>query len=228
MKPIYKNLFPYETLIQETQDNGIRHYVTAKKDRVPSVTTIISAAKDMTYIDNWRANIGNEKADQITKESSIIGSHMHDNIEHWLKNEPPVSGNNIMRKTAKKLSEIIIEKGLHKVTEFYGSEVHLYYENLYAGTCDLIGCHSDTISIMDFKNTRKPKTDEMVHGYKMQLAAYGLAHNHLYGTNINKGIIMMVAREQHCFGEYQQWMVEGTDWDTACYDWLKILEDYHK
>ena len=228
MKPIYNNQFNYNTLIQETQDNGIRHYVTPNKDRVPSVTTIISASKDMSHIENWRNNIGNEKADQITKESSIIGSHMHDNIERWLKNEEPVSGNNILRKTAKRLSEIIINKGLYKVSEFYGSEVHLYYENLYAGTCDLIACHDNTISIIDFKNTRKPKNDEMVAGYKLQLAAYGLAHNYLYGTNINKGVIMMVAREQQCFGEYQEWVLENDTWNKACYDWCQCLENYHK
>jgi CRISPR/Cas system-associated exonuclease Cas4 (RecB family) len=228
MKPIYVNKFNYKTLIQDTQDNGIRHYVTPDDQKVPSVTTIIAASKDMTYIDNWRNHIGNEKADQITKESSTIGSHMHDNIERWLKNEDPVSGNNIMRKTAKILSEIVIAKGLNTVTEYYGSEVHLYYENLYAGTCDLIALQNDTIAIIDFKNTRKPKSDEMVSGYKMQLAAYGLAHNHLYGTNINKGIIMMVAREPSCFGEYQEWVLEGSTWDKACYDWCQCLDNYHK
>lgn len=228
MKPNYNNIFSYSTLIQETQDNGIRHYINSNNDRIPSVTTIIGAYKDISHIEEWRNFIGAEKADQITKESSTIGSHMHDNIERWLKNEDPVNGNNILRKTAKKLSEVIIAKGLNKITEYYGSEVHLYYENLYAGTCDLIALHDNTITIIDFKNTRKPKNDEMVSGYKMQIAAYGLAHNHLYGTNINRGIIMMVAREQQCFGEYQEWILEGNSWDIACYEWYKCLENYHK
>ena len=57
--------------------------------------------------------------------------------------------------------------------EAWGLEVGLYYPELYAGTTDMVGVYQGIPSIIDFKQTNRPKTDDRVVDYKAQLAAYG-------------------------------------------------------
>lgn len=228
MTPIYNNKFSYPKLIQETQDNGIRHYVTPSNNRVPQVTTIISEVKDMSAIYDWRKRIGDDKADEITKLQSDIGTHMHDNIEKWLKNEGEVTGNNLMRTQGKILQHKIIDTYLKpNLSEWWGAEEHMHYENLYAGTSDLIGIYKGEPQIIDFKNQRKPKKLEYIDGYRLQLAAYALAHNHNYGTDIKQGVILMASREKEHFGKLQEFIINLDLFERSCYEWTEALETYY-
>lgn len=224
----YNNKYIYNNLVQVNNDDGTRHYETPHGN-APSVTTIISATTDKQFLEDWRNRIGDKKADEIVNISSTIGTHMHNSIEHWLKHEPDVKGTNIIRKQARKLAQILIEKGLkNQLNEFWGSEVMLNYYDLYAGTVDLVGLYDNTPAIIDFKNTRKPKKDEYITNYKYQLTAYGMAHNHLHNTKIKKGVILMMSREPEHFGTFQRFIVEGEDWETHEYGWAKKVEEYHK
>lgn len=222
---INTNKFKYETLNRVTQDSGYRTYNTAGSDPLPSVTTILSATSDMTAIDNWRQRIGEKEAAYIVNLSSSIGTAMHDNLENWIRGNPLPKGTALVRKTARELAQVIIDKGLCNVDEIWGLEEHLYYPGLYAGTADVIGIWKGEPAIIDFKNTRKPKKLEWVQSYCKQLTAYAMAHNEVYGTNITKGVIMMVAREPECFGEYQEFEIDIADHIDS---WLQTLEDYYK
>jgi hypothetical protein len=42
---------------------------------------------------------------------------------------------------------------------------------------------------VDFKQTNKPKKREWIEDYCIQLAAYAMAHNYVYKTNIAKGVV---------------------------------------
>ena len=42
---------------------------------------------------------------------------------------------------AHNMAKQVIEQGLCNVSEYYGSEVTLYYPGLYAGQTDLVGLH---------------------------------------------------------------------------------------
>jgi len=121
------------------------------------------------------------------------------------------------------MTKQIITKGLSKVDEVWGVEVPLYAEGLYAGTTDLCGRHSGADAIMDFKNSRSFRKEEWISDYKLQVVAYGLAHNEMYNTKIRKGVIMLAAQT----GQYQEWIVEGNDFDKAADEWAKRLEEYY-
>ena len=229
MKPIYNPKYKYPELEQITQDNGIRHYVTPHNKYVPSVTTIISEMSDKSFLIDWRDRIGNEKADEITKISSRIGEHMHNNIEAWLKDEEPIAPTNMIRKQAEKLAKVIIEKALiPNLTEFWGSEVHQYYDDLYAGTCDLIGVYKGVPSIIDFKNSRKPKSQEKISGYRQQLVAYGMAHNKNYGTDIRQGVNLICSREDPYFGEMQEFIISGEEWENTTFEWVETVGKFYE
>lgn len=223
--------FAYPALVRVDSPEG-RIYETPS-GKLPSVTSILSAAKSAKKIkalSDWRDNIGNKEADRILKESTGIGTLIHKHVECFANGEARPTGSNLIHIQAKKLSDVIIEKGLKNVSEIYGVEIPLYYPSLYAGTTDCIGLHSGDLAIIDFKNSRKMKKEEYVEDYKTQLVAYSEAHNVVYGTNIKKGVIMMVVRGDTVasdFGKYQEWIVEGDEWKFHQDEWAKAVEKYY-
>jgi CRISPR/Cas system-associated exonuclease Cas4 (RecB family) len=216
--------YNYQELNRITEASGFRVYETPDGNALPSVTTILSAVKDMSFIDSWRKRIGNAEADHITQLSSNIGSNMHDNLEHWLRGEELIPGTAYVKKTGRALAEVIINQGLINVNEVWGLEEHLYYPGLYAGTADVLGMWKGEDSIIDFKNTRKPKRESDIEHYFLQLTAYAIAHNHLFGTNIKQGVILMVSREDSHFGEYQQFEIDIRDYTKK---WFDAVEEYY-
>lgn len=148
---------------------------------LPSVTTILSATSDDSGLQKWRAAIGEEKAKEITLEATTVGTFMHENLERRLVGDPDHKGGMPIRVLARNMADCIQSNAWPKINEVWGQEVPLYYEGLWAGTTDLVGMHDGIPSIMDYKNSRKPKTWEYIENYRLQLAAYALAHNQQHG-----------------------------------------------
>lgn len=223
----YNKKFEYKSLSRVTTESGFRTYEIPSGDKVPSVTTIISNTADKAFLKEWRKRVGHNEANYITKLSSGVGTIMHEHLECWIKDEERPSGNNLPRKVARRIADVIIDKGLSNVSEVWGMETPLYYPGLYAGTSDLIGLHCATPAILDFKNTRKPKKLVWVQDYFIQLAGYIEAHNEVYNTNIQKGVIMMVSREEPYVGEYQEFIIEGNEYNKYKDMWWQRVEDYY-
>lgn len=201
-----------------------RVYQTPDGERLPSVTTILGATKDMTALNEWRDRVGHAKAQQITTEAAGVGTAMHANLERFLIGEQRQPGNNPVHVQANKMADIIIENGLSKMSEVWAMEQSLYFPGLYSGTTDLIGVHEDEPAVCDHKQTNKPKKAEWVGDYYLQLTAYILAHNEVYKTNIRKGVIFMCSRDL----QYQQFTLESKDFNKYQDLWLSKVEEYYK
>ena len=220
---IYNQKYPYGELSRVTK-NHKRHYETPDGRQVPSVTTVLSATKDMTHLHAWRKRIGAEKAQQITTESANIGTVMHRSLEKHVKGEDRTPGSNLIQQKAHGMANVIIDNGLNDVSEVWGSEVSLYYPELYAGTTDLVGVYKGQPAIMDFKQARRLKKKEWVEDYYLQLVAYAEAHNEVYGTKIREGHIFMCSRDLN----YQQFDVTPSHYDYYLDIWLNRVEQYYK
>ena len=221
--------FTYSTLSRNTLKSGYRTYKLPNGREVPSVTTILSNVLDTSALDDWRIRVGKEASDNITKESSIVGTLTHNYLENYANNIwPPEKTNNIPKKLALKIAASIIKNGLKNINEVWGVEVSLYFTNLYAGTTDLVCIHNSEPSIIDYKTSRKPKKIEWIEAYFLQLAAYILSHNEIYNTRIKKGVIMMASKDAPYTGKYQEFILEGNEFDKACYSWFKTLEIFYK
>ena len=194
----YIQKFPYNELSKTAKD-GKRHYETPDGRIVPSVTTVLSATKDMTHLHAWRKRMGVEKAAQITQESANIGTVMHRSLEKHVKGVERKPGSNFIQQKAHAMANIIIDNGLNDVSEVWGSEVSLHYPELYAGTTDLVGVYKGEPAIMDFKQARKLKKKEWVEDYFLQLVAYSEAHNKQYDTQIKSGRVFICTQKN----EYQ-------------------------
>jgi hypothetical protein len=200
-----------------------RVYATPDGEKLPSVTTILSATKDMTHLNEWKKRVGEEKAQQIVTEASGVGTAMHANLERFLCGIERQPGNNPVHVQANKMADVIIENGLSKMSEVWAMEQSLYFPGLYSGTTDLIGVHEGEPVIADHKQTNKPKKAEWVEDYYLQLMAYILAHNEVYGTDIRKGVIFMCSRDF----QYQQFTLEPKDFNKYQDLWLSKVEEYY-
>lgn len=194
---------------------------------LPSVTTILSATKDCEALKKWREFVGNEVADGITLEATTVGTFMHENLEYRLVGKEDHPGNMPVRVLGRRMADVIQENAWPKINEVWGQEVPLYYEGLWAGTTDLIGIHDGIPSIMDYKNSRKPKTIKLVEDYKLQLAAYALAHNNMFGTTINRGVIFICVREDPKNLKYQEFVVEGQEFKDAIDMWIDRVNKFY-
>jgi hypothetical protein len=201
-----------------------RVYVTPDGESLPSVTTILGATKDMTHLNEWKKRIGEEKANQITKEAAGVGTAMHANLERFIAGLERQPGNNLVHVQANKMADIIIENGLSKVNEVWAMEQSLYFPGLYSGTTDLVGVFDGEPAVMDHKQTNKPKKDEWIEDYRLQLVAYIMAHNEVYGTDIRRGVVFMCSRDL----QYQQFELKPQDFNKYQDLWLNKVEEYYQ
>jgi len=221
------NKYPYKELTRESV-NGSRKYVTPDGSRLPSVTTILDATKPeekKKALLEWRKRVGETKAREITTEAAGRGTRMHKFLENHVKTgDTGLPGSNPYSIQSHTMAKTIIDKGLINCQEFWGTEVSLYFPEVYAGTTDLVGVHNNNEAIMDHKQTNKPKKREWIDDYFLQLAAYALAHNEVWGTKIRKGVVFMCSADN----QYQEFIIEGKDFDFYVDKWYERLEQYYK
>lgn len=214
-------------------DGEVRHYEDPDKNLLPSVTTILSATESeekKAGLQAWRNRIGNVEADFIVNEACNIGTIMHENLENYVDGKPFHSGTMPLRVLAREMAEVIIKESHHKVDSIFGQEVMLYYPGLWAGTTDLVGTFNGIPSIMDYKNSRQPikRDSEKVLTFKLQGAAYSLAHEALFGEPINQAVFMCCIRKDPKNLKYQEFIFNGSEFEEAKRIWISRVEQYHK
>jgi len=211
--------------IKRQQVDGKRLYACPDGNAVASVTTILDKTKDKTHLIAWKKRVGEQKAQEIVTEAAGVGTRMHKYLEDYIDTgEWPTPGSNPFAQQAHKMAEEIKSNAMADVDEIWGSEVNLFHPKIYAGTTDLVGVYKGQPCIMDFKQTNKPKKEECVEDYYLQLVAYALAHNELYGTNINEGHVFMCSR--NC--EYQQFDLtpdQFKHWESKWWDRVYMYYD---
>jgi hypothetical protein len=219
--------FPYQEMQRETHE-GSRHYVMPGNKLLPSVSTILSATKPLEAkkkLWEWRQRVGEKAAQEISTEAAGRGTRMHKYLENYIKTgDTGQPGSNPYSQQSHRMAECIISSGLSKCSEFWGTEISLYYPEVYAGTTDLVGVHDGKSCIMDHKQTNKPKKREYIDDYFLQLCAYATAHNQVYGTDIDRGVIFMCSADY----QYQEFVIEGREFHDYTNRWFQRLEEYYR
>ena len=207
-----------------TSIEGKRHYEITGS-HLPSVTTILSAtetAEKQASLAKWREKVGMDTAARITEQSAARGTTMHAILEDALegKNRVDMTENGVL---ATRMAQQIIDKAFPKMDEIWGSEVTVYYPGLYAGATDIVGVYNGVESIMDFKQSNKPKRREWLGDYKLQLSAYAMAHNQIYGTNIKQGVNLICTKE--CL--FQEFIFDEEEMKQGCLEFIKRTAQYY-
>jgi len=203
-------------------DHGSRNYEVAGF-KLPSVTTILARTKDQSYIRRWKEKVGEQEAERIKNHSSKRGTSMHKFLEKHIRNVGYEDLTEIGVQ-AKPMAQKIIEIGFTPITEYYGSEVTLYYPGLYAGSTDLVCMHNDQETVVDFKQANRPKREEWIEDYYLQVSAYAMAHDYVHGSNITQCIIMVCTPDLY----YQEFKFSGPQLRSWKHKFLKRLDNYYE
>ena len=201
---------------------GTRIY-DINNSRLPSVTTILGATKNQQFLRDWKAKVGESEAERIKNLSSKRGTAMHKFLETHITG---VGYDDLTEigQAAKPMAEKIIEVGLTPISEYYGSEVMLHYPGLYAGSTDLVCNHNGLDTIIDFKQANRPKKQEWIDDYFLQIAAYAMAHDYVYKSKIEQGVIMICTPDLY----YQEFKIQGAELREWKHKFLKRLDMYNE
>jgi len=202
-----------------------RHYELGT-EKLPSVTTILQATQSdekRAALNAWKERLGSTEADKVKNDAATRGTALHTHLEKFLLGEGYLDLT-MEGQASRTMAQQIIDKGLkNRLKEFWGLEVTLYYPELYAGSTDVAGVYDDAEAIIDFKQSNKLKRREWIDDYKLQLAAYALAHNEIYGTNIMKGVNLICTKDNF----YQEFIFDGEEFKQAKYEFLRRVDQYY-
>ena len=218
------NKFEYPNLERVDTDIG-RHYLDSDNKPVPSVTTVLSGtSKSKDGLVQWRNRVGDEEADRIIKQSTDIGTAVHEAIEKFLNKEGWDNFENTSDQIlAKNISNKFIKDALKGITEIWGLEVGLILDNLYAGTADCVGLYRDIPTLIDFKTAKKIKKRDWIEDYFLQGCAYANAHNVMFETDIQQIVILMVDRNLI----FQEYIVRPTEFSYLTRKWKNRLIEFN-
>ena len=203
---------------------GDRHY-DVNDEKLPSVTTILQATQDAEKAESlkrWTQKVGESEAERIKNIAAKRGTAMHSYLEAYIQGGKGLDLRDVGRE-ASGMAETIIDKGFNDLEEIWGSEVTLFYPNLYAGQTDLCGIYQGRESIVDFKSSNKPKRVEWIKDYKLQMVAYAMAHDQVYNTQIEQGVILMCTPDNF----FQKFTVNGREFRELKWEWLRRVDEYY-
>ena len=220
---IWNKKFDYPPSIRSLI-NDQRHY-DVNNEKLPSVTTILQATQSeekKAILAKWKQKVGEIKADQIRDTAAARGTIMHRIIEGYITGEGHADLSD-MGQAAGIMAQTIFKEGLKgSMEEVWGSEITLYYPGLYAGATDLVGIYEGRESIIDFKQSNKIKKREWIDDYFTQLAAYAMAHNHVYDTKIQSGVILMCTKDNY----FQKFVVKDKEFQQYMWKWVSKVDQF--
>ena len=220
----WNKMFDYPPCTRSTTD-GLREYEVGK-EKLPSVTTILGQTKSQEAIDSinaWKERVGEEQATRIKEQAASRGTNMHFHLEQHILGKGHLDLTE-EGKIAKAMSDTIIANGFNDLQEIWGSEVTLHYPGLYAGATDLVGVYDYEDSIIDFKQSNKPKRREWIEDYFLQLGAYAMAHNYVYRTAITQGVVLMCTPDNY----FQKFTVKGKEFVKYQHQFLERVGKYYE
>ena len=220
----WNNKFSYPKSMR-SMVSGSRMYAV-NQEKLPSVTSILQATQSeekKASLANWKARVGVAESNRIKNEASSRGTSMHAFLEKYLLGQMNLELLEEDNKS-KKMADEIIEQGIKgKLSEIYGTESCLYYPGKYAGTCDAVGVYEGQETIIDFKQSNKPKKEEWIEDYYLQLGAYSLAHNVVFNSRITQGIVLLCTVDNL----FQDFRIQSAKLEEYQNKFLEKVEQYY-
>ena len=175
-------------------------------------------------LEAWKERVGEGEATRIKDNAAARGTLMHSVLEGHILNRPVIDLTP-EGQLATKMARQIMDHGLtDKLEELLAAECVVFYPDMYAGACDGVGIYEGKEAVIDFKQTNKPKRKEWIEDYFLQLAGYAIAHNQIYQTNIQFGIILMCSKDLY----YQEFRVEGEEFKHYANKWWQKVDQYYQ
>ena len=198
--------------LQTLNENNSRFYITPTGEKYPSVTTLLGwSTRKSIY--QWRQRVGEQKANSISGQSSARGTRYHNLVEKYLRNED-VSFSSPLDKDLFNSTKNL----LSRINNISLLEKTLYSDHLKsAGRVDCIGEFDNKLSVIDFKTSSKPKTENYITNYFMQGSAYAVMFEERTGIEINQVVILVVTED----GVVQEFIKDKTEYLPMLVDCIK-------
>lgn len=228
--------------------NGKRYYNVEGGKRYPSVTTILGAMSDHSGLDEWRRNVGDEKADAVSKFGANRGTVMHQLNEYYLSC-PSQDKREKLKAAQQQIIGFVADNGFTDAEMVCGRKLFFNFYNSglfetikevvsledmlfshlmggYAGRVDTIFIDKkDRLLILDFKSSSKPKQKDWILNYFRQIAAYFIAYWEMTGQKPTGGQIW-ISNEQD--NEPQIFEVTFDDIKIHGAEFLSMVKNFHE
>lgn len=200
----------YNDLSAKTGPGG-RTYTAPDGSTYPSITTVLSILS-RDSIQAWRARVGEEEANKVSRVAAGRGTAVHDLLEKYVNNDPEFD-KGVMPHILQSFHDVK-EQLDTRLSKVYAQEAPLYSNHLgVAGRVDCVGVWDGKNSIVDYKTSRKLKKKEWVKGYFMQCCAYAIMWEERTGMPITQ-LVTLIAGDQGA----QVFIEHRDNWTTKLLD----------
>lgn len=198
-----------------TAPDGSRVYQTPSGRAYPSVTTV-TGLLGKAAIMAWRKRVGEEEANRVSSKAAKRGTRVHALCEDFLSNKE-VMVDMFDHDMWEKFKPLLL-----RINNIHALETPLYSDHLeVAGTVDCIAEFDGTVSVIDFKTSKRIKSRDDIHGYFMQCSAYAVAFEELTGIPVSRLVILMAVDDEDP-------LVFIEKRDTWVSEFIKLRQDYKK
>lgn len=174
------------------EKNGKRYYAAEDGNDYVSVTTALSVL-GKKGIEAWKKRVGEEEANKVSRQASQAGTNVHNIAEQYCLGNP----------FWKQADPIALSKFLElkkyldaNVGTVRGIELQMYSSELrIAGTADLVCEYNGIPSIVDFKTSRRRKSEDQILNYFIQSSAYSMMAAERYDYHPEQIVILMVLND---------------------------------
>ena len=193
---MFKTIYKYKDFGESiTSEDGGRVYVTDDGNKYPSITTVLSELS-REGIAKWRAKVGAETANKISRSATTRGTKLHSLVEDHLQNKEIDLSNSKLS-----LLDVQLFKNfkpvLESINNIHAQELALYSNHLkLAGRVDLIAEYNGELSVIDFKTSGKLKKKEYIESYFMQCAAYAIMYEERTGIPVANLCILIAVEDE--------------------------------
>jgi len=172
--------------------NETRYYEVGEEVVYPSVTSVISFINRAKFT-GWRARVGNEEANRITKHATTRGTKLHLLLEMFLKNKDVKTLDEYQTPLVQYMFNFIKPHLEERMGDIYQQETPMFSNRLcLAGTVDLIAEWDGELAVLDFKTSKKEKPEEWLEDYFVQLSAYWAMFSEKTGLVPKKLVVILV------------------------------------
>ena len=187
--------------------------------RYPSISTICSF-RNRKSIAEWRARVGAEEANKISKRATTAGTTVHSMIEDYLNNELELE-----KYDGKHLAKILFTQAkpmLARINNIHFQEAPLYsHEFAIAGRVDCIAEFDGKLSIIDFKTSSKEKKEEWIEGYLVQETGYAKMYEERSGIKVEQIVTLITCQT----GDTQVFIKNPDDYVPLLKDYIREYKD---
>jgi len=191
MKTFLHDPVKIENINAVTQADGTRAYQTPDGRLYPSVTTVL-AEHTKKGIQEWRARVGDEEANKVSRQAASWGTRFHTITEKYLQNTLTAGELSLWDYEMFKVANPVLDR----IDNIRAQEVALWSHHLrLAGRVDCVAEFDGKLNIIDFKTARREKDVEHIQHYFMQAAAYAIMFEERTGIPVNRLTILIAVSD---------------------------------